>query len=86
MKGVQPKSKSMDRDRPLQDQQKQGRSALERGAGPSHLADLLGEQQELCQPNAVPWQVVPKAAQGDVFHDQLYRLLSYQEQTRGAGR
>lgn len=85
MKRIQSKSKSTDRDRPLQDRQKQGWSALEREAGPSHLADLLGEQQELSQPNAVPWQVVPKAAQGDVFHDQLYRLLSCQEETIGAG-
>lgn len=75
----------MDRNRPIQDRQKQGWSALEGGAGPSHLADLLGKQQELSQPNAVPWQVVPKAAQGDVFHDQLYRLLSCQEDTIGAG-
>lgn len=76
----------MDGDRPLQDQQKQRWSSLEGGAGPSHLADLLGEHQELCQPDAVPRQVVPEAAQGDVLHDQLYRLLSCQKETTGDGR
>lgn len=40
--------------------------------GSAHLTDLLGEQQQLGQPNAVPGQVVSKAAQGHVLHDELY--------------
>lgn len=40
--------------------------------GPAHLTDLLGEQQQLGQPDAVPRQVVSKAAQGHVLHDELY--------------
>lgn len=34
-----------------------------------HLADLLGEEQILCESHAVFGQVLPKAAQWKVLHD-----------------
>lgn len=56
-------------------QVKEGAGSGSRG-GPAHLADLQGEEQQLDQPDIVPGQVVSEAAQGHVFHDQLYRLLA----------
>lgn len=49
--------------------------------GAAHLADLLGEEQKLGQPDAVPGQVVSEAAQRHVLHDELHGFLAW----RGTG-
>lgn len=63
------------KDGTLRPSQRGGAGSASRG-GPAHLADLLGKQQQLSQPNAVPGQVVSEATQGYVLHDELYRFFA----------